>query len=213
MIGWEVLFGAAFGAAAGYGGARLAPRWMSKPPRPWEFYVAAAVNGLLVGLLAARHGLGSYFWAQILFVTVLTTASLVDLHDKILPDPLVAFGLVSGLLLLFVAPYAEKSWLQGIIGMFSAFAVLFILAIIVPGGMGMGDVKLAAVIGLFLGFPWAGMGLVLSFLAGGLVSALLLTLRIVGRKSAIPFGPWLALGSVLTVLYGQDIWLWYISLQ
>jgi leader peptidase (prepilin peptidase)/N-methyltransferase len=207
---WQVAAGAALGAGLGYGGARFAPRWLESGLRTWEPYLLAAVNGLLTALLAAAHPLDSYFWQHLLFISVLTTASLVDLHDRIIPNELVLFGLGAGLVLLFAAPYPEKSWTYALLGALAGFAFLLVLALIAKGGMGLGDVKLAAVIGLFLGLKWVMMGLVFAFLGGGLISAILLITRVVGRKSHIPFGPWLALGAIVTVLYGAQIWNWYM---
>ncbi|HYG57748.1 MAG TPA: A24 family peptidase [Symbiobacteriaceae bacterium] len=207
---WQVPAALALGAALGYGGGRLAPRWIvEKPMRSWEPYVLSAINGGLMALLAMAHPLDAYFWQHLIFISVLTTASLVDLHDRIIPNELVLFGLAAGGALLLLAPYPDKTWLQALIGAGAGFGFMLVLALIAPAGMGLGDVKLAAVIGLFLGFPWVGMGLVLAFLSGGLLSAVLLIARVVGRKNHIPFGPWLALGAILTILYGARIWSWY----
>jgi len=211
MIIWQVLVAVLLGAAVGYGGGRLAPRWIEeKPMAHWEPYVLAGVNGAVCGLLAASHPFGAYFWQQFVFISVLTTVSLIDLHDRIIPNEMVLFGLVAGLLMLFVLPYSQKGWVEGLSGGAGAFLGLLLIALIVPGGMGLGDVKLAAVIGLFLG-RWSAMGLLLAFLAGGLISGLLLAFKIVGRKSHIPFGPWLALGSIIAAIYGPQLWNWYMT--
>jgi leader peptidase (prepilin peptidase)/N-methyltransferase len=206
---WQTLAGVALGGALGYTGGWVSPRWLQKPPQRWETYALAAVTALLAGLLAHRYGLGGYFWQHLFFIAVLTTASLIDLHDKIIPNQLVLFGLGVGAVLLFAAPYADKSWIGALGGGAAGFGALFLLAILVKGGLGFGDVKLAAVIGLFLGIQWVAMGLMLAFLAGGLIGILLLVFRIVGRKDMIPFGPYLAFGAILTSIYGQQIWDWY----
>ncbi|HYF94157.1 MAG TPA: A24 family peptidase [Symbiobacteriaceae bacterium] len=211
MIIWQVAVAALLGGALGYGGGRLAPRWLEERPlRPWEPYLLAGVNGAVCALLAAAHPFGAYFWQQFVFISVLTTVSLIDLHDRIIPNEMVLAGLVAGLIMLALLPYPEKGWLEGVGGAAGAFAALLVIALIAPGGMGLGDVKLAAVIGLFLG-RWSAMGLLFAFLAGGLVSSLLLALRIVGRKSHIPFGPWLALGAIVAAIYGPTIWNWYMT--
>jgi len=75
----------------------------------------------------------------------------------------------------------------------------------------MGDVKLALIMGLFLGLNWIGMALIFAFLVGGILSAVLLLARRVGRKGHIPFGPFLALGAIVTVIWGWPIWVWYIG--
>lgn len=212
MMTWQTLAGALLGAALGYGGAGLAPRWMEKPPRSWELYAAAIINGLLAGLLAAGHPLDNYFWQNLIFLSILTTASLVDFHDRIIPNELVLFGLAAGTAMLFVIPMPGQTAMDTLLGAGAGFGFLLILALLVKGGMGLGDVKLAAVMGLFLGFPWVFMALVFSFLAGGCVGGGLMLLRVVGRKDHIPFGPWLALGAAITALYGPQIWSWYMGI-
>jgi len=209
---WQAAVGALLGAALGYGVGRLAPRWMEGQLRPGALYGAAVVNGVLTGLLAWGHGLDRYFWTQMPFFALLMLASLVDLHDRIIPNEVVVAGLALGTLLIFLAPYADRSWKLALGGAALSFGLLLLLALLVPGGMGLGDVKLAAVIGLFLGLKWVGMGLIFAFVAGGLISGVLLLTRRVGRKAYIPFGPFLALGSVVAALYGPQIWAWYTGL-
>ncbi len=208
---WQVALAALVGAALGYAGGWLSPRWLERKPKAWTLPVLAAVTGALTALLAAKHPLSSaYFWHHVLFIAILTTAAYVDLHERIIPNELVLFGLAAGLILVLVAGYAEKSFLQALIGGVTGFGFLFLLAVIVPGGMGMGDVKLMAVIGLFLGWPWIGLGLTLAFLAGGIASAGVMLMRLFGRKEKhIPFGPYLAIGAIATLVYGWEIWVWY----
>jgi len=210
---WQVLLAAALGALLGYGGGWLSPRWLKVRPQAWTLGALAAVNGVLTGLLAAQHPLGSaYFWHHLLFIAILTTAAYVDLHERIIPNELVLFGLGAGLLLLLVAGYPEKSFLQALGGAAAGFGFMYLLAVLVPNGMGYGDVKLMAVIGLFLGWPWIGMGLPLAFLAGGVASAVVIFMRLFKQQNRhIPFGPYLAIGAIATVLYGWEIWVWYTS--
>lgn len=210
---WQVVMATLIGGALGYAGGRLSPRWLKEqPPKDWAIYTLAVVNATFTALLAIQHPLSSaYFWHHLLFIAVLSTASFVDLHERIIPNELVLFGLVAGLVLLLAAPYPEKSWLHALYGGAAGFGFLLLLALLVPGGMGFGDVKLSAVLGLFTGIHYIGMGMIFSFLLGGLISAGLLVMRSVGRKQHIPFGPFLALGHIITVLYGWEIWLWYMN--
>ncbi|HEY8347600.1 MAG TPA: A24 family peptidase [Symbiobacteriaceae bacterium] len=212
MNGWQVAAGAAAGALLGWAGARVAPRWLTQRPEPWEAPLLAAVTGLLGALLAVEHPLDEYFWQQIFLIATVAVAALVDLHDRIIPNELVLFALSVGLAMLFVIPYPEKTWLQGLAGAAAGFGFLLLLALLARGGMGMGDVKLAGVIGLFLGIRWISMGLLIAFILGGLVGIFLLLVRRKGRKDEIPFGPFLALGAVITAIYGSAIWSWYIGM-
>jgi prepilin signal peptidase PulO-like enzyme (type II secretory pathway) len=91
------------------------------------------------------------------------------------------------------------------------FTLLLIITLIKPEGMGMGDVKLAALIGFVLGYPSVLLALFLSFTVGGLISGVLLIAKVIGRKDQVAFAPYLATGGILTMLYGQEILSWWFS--
>ena len=101
------------------------------------------------------------------------------------------------------------------VGMCALYLFYFVLRAVRPGGMGGGDVKLAGVIGIYLG--WLGWGSLAvgsfaAFLFGGLFGVGLLLLRRAGRKTAIPFGPWMILGAWTGVFTGEAIGRWYVDL-
>lgn len=208
----NVLVGAGVGGGLGYAGVRISPRWLSRPARRELQAGLIGCGVLLCGLLAATHGIGLYFWPNAIFLALLAVAAYVDLQDRIIPNELVIFGLGFGLIAMLALPRLTWGPAEALTGGLTGFGLLFGLALAVRGGMGLGDVKLAAVIGLFLGWPWVLMGLVMGFLSGGLVAGGLMAARRVGRKDVIPFGPFLALGAALTALYGPAIWTWYITL-
>jgi len=104
---------------------------------------------------------------------------------------------------------------QWAIGAFGASAFLLVAALVHPAGMGMGDVKLAGVLGAFLGFSgWAALvvGAFGAFVLGGVVSIVLLVLKRVSRKGGIPFGPWMIAGSWVGLVLGASIAASYLSL-
>lgn len=93
------------------------------------------------------------------------------------------------------------------------FGVLFLIALAYRGGMGMGDVKLGAFVGLILGYPKVALALFISFVLGGLVAGVLVAVGILRRKDPIAFGPFLAIGAVTAFLFGEPIlslWRWRI---
>ncbi len=92
-----------------------------------------------------------------------------------------------------------------------AFIIFFAIIMLFPAGMGGGDVKLAAVVGLLVGFPHVILALGLAMVSGGLLAIFLLLSRKMGRKDAMPFGPFLALSAVAVLLAGTDIVEWYQS--
>lgn len=99
------------------------------------------------------------------------------------------------------------SLLGGAVG----FVFLLIPALINPRGMGWGDVKMAALIGLVTGFPLILVSMVMGVVLGGLVAIVLLVLKIKKRKEAIPFGPFLSVATIATLLWGSDILRWYLG--
>lgn len=103
-------------------------------------------------------------------------------------------------------------WKEALIGSLVGGGFLFLLVVLSRGAaMGMGDVKLMAVLGLFLGWRNILLTLLLSFILGGIFGVFLLLLKRKGRKDAIPFGPWIALAAVVTILFGNEILAWYFQ--
>jgi len=100
----------------------------------------------------------------------------------------------------------------GITGGVTGFVLLLIPALVFRGGMGWGDVKMAGLIGLVVGFPLVFVSILGAILVGGLLAAILLLLGIKKRGEAIPFGPFLSLAAIATLLFGNDILSWYLGL-
>jgi leader peptidase (prepilin peptidase)/N-methyltransferase len=109
---------------------------------------------------------------------------------------------------LYPAPHAL---LGGIIGTLLAGAVFYGIAVASQGGMGGGDVKLAAMIGAFLGWQRVLVAIFLAVVGGGIVAVGLLLARRKGRKDPLPFGPFLALGGLLSALWGSTLLRWYLG--
>ena len=162
-----------------------------------------------------RFGAAWELPAFLLFLASLAAITAIDLEHYIIPNRVVYPTLFGGFGLLVVAAAAEGDWnalLHALIGSAVAWAFLLTLHLISPRSMGFGDVRLAAVLGLFLGWLSLGhvfLGLFLGFLLGAVLSVLLIALRLKGRKDHIPFGPFLAAGAVIAVLAGSTILAWY----
>ena len=109
-------------------------------------------------------------------------------------------------------PWPWLGIVNGVIGGAIGFVFLLIPALIYLGGMGWGDVKMAALIGLVVGFPLVLVALLMGVILGGLVAGILLLLKIKNRKEAIPFGPFLSLATIATLLWGSNILNWYLGL-
>ncbi len=129
---------------------------------------------------------------------------------------LLAFDSLSpGLLLpggLAFLPSDRPAILSGVIGGAAGFAFFLLVFLITPRGMGMGDVKLAGLIGLVTGWPMVVVALLIGILLGGLLALVLLAFRLKGRKDPIPYGTFLAIGPIITLFWGMNIFHWYQGL-
>lgn len=167
----------------------------------------AALTALTFGVLTLRFGVSWILPALLAFAASATVLTLVDLAEKRLPNAVVfpTLGVVG--VLLLPATWAGGTWwplLWAVAGAAGMFLLYFLLALIAPSGMGMGDVKLALVIGLVLG--WLGLsawlvGLLAAFVVGGLLAIIALVLRRVTLRGSIPFGPSMLMGALIAVLF------------
>lgn len=143
------------------------------------------------------------------FVTMLLAITLTDLERRIIPNKILLVGALAGLTL--AAATDPGSLPERAIATAAAGGLLFAVALAYPRGMGMGDVKLAAVMGLYLGRSVAP-ALLIAFAAGSLAGlALIARHGAAARKQAVPFGPFLALGGVIALFVGDQIVDWYLS--
>jgi leader peptidase (prepilin peptidase) / N-methyltransferase len=145
----------------------------------------------------------------LVFVATLATIVLTDLELRIIPNKVLIVSAVVGVVLAAVLD--PSSLPERAIAAAAAGGLLFAVALAYPRGMGLGDVKLAAVMGLYLGRAVAP-ALLIAFAAGSLVGlALIARHGAAARKRAIPFGPFLALGGLVGLLAGQQIVDWYLG--
>jgi len=182
-------------------GARISVRYPLVELGTAVLFVAAAVR------LGATWQLPAFcvFFASLLAISV------IDLDHYIIPNRVIYPTLAVTIPLLVVAAAAGGSWdhlRNAAIGGVAGFAVLLAIHVAVPRGMGFGDVRLAGVIGMMLG--WLGLrylflGLFLAFLLASVIGVALIAARLRSRKDAVPFGPFMALGAVLAVLWGRAI--------
>jgi len=143
------------------------------------------------------------------FVLLLVPIAFIDLDHRIIPNKLTGPGAV--LAVALVAALHPADLPEHLLAAAGAGGFLLAAAVAKPGGMGMGDVKLAAVMGLFLGRAVAP-ALFVALIAGSIVGMALMARRGLrdGRGTTIPFGPWLALGGVAGLFAGDAVVGWYL---
>lgn len=164
--------------------------------------IEAATAAAFAGVIAVR-GIDSGLLLELPFAAVLVAVAAVDLEHRIVPNkvllPAALWAVAAG---AFVAPgELPEQLIAGAI----AFVVLLVVALAYPGGMGMGDVKLVGVIGLYLGLAVVP-ALLVGFLAGSAVGVgLMIRYGSAARKRALPFAPFLALGGLVGLLAGSEL--------
>lgn len=152
----------------------------------------------------------SYFYYYLLYYLVIVSGLLVifvtDLKYRIIPDEILIVQIVSALFFQFIF---QTHMLLGNILTGIIFFLLFLLLVVVTRGrgMGLGDVKLAFVMGLILGFPKIIVAFYLSFLTGAVFSLILVLGRVKSLKGTIAFGPFLAMATTITLFYGDGLWI------
>ncbi len=174
-----------------------------------EPLVLELMTGLLFGLFAWHFGLD---WALPAFCVMgagLIALSWIDLRTKRLPRQIIYVTAVVGVPLLTLAAVVRheprRIWMM-LLGAACALAFMGLVYLLSRGGMGDGDVRLSPLLGAYLGWLNPGLvavGLFIGFLAGAVVGVAMMAAGRAGRKTAVPFGPFLALGTVIAVFVGQ----------
>lgn len=179
------------------------------------------VTGLLFAAVGLWCGLSWALPAFLYLAGVSVALALIDLDTQRLPDVLVLPSYPVGLVLLTLASWnpggAGDFWalVRAVIGCLAMFGIYLLIVLVYPRGMGLGDVKLAGVLGLYLG--WIGWGALVvgwfaAFLLGGVFGIALMSRGKAGRRTQIPFGPWMLLGAAVGLVAGQPVATWYLGL-
>jgi len=165
--------------------------------------VEALTAALCAGAVLSNHSAASIALSVVL-IRVVVPAALIDIEHRIIPNRITGLGAVLALAIgLALDPAGEP---ERLIAAAAAGGFLLIAALAYPGGMGMGDVKLAGVMGLFLGAAVAP-ALLIALVAGVLLGAVVIARKgaQAGRKTAVPFGPFLALGALPAIFVGHPL--------
>ena len=185
---------------------------MSISPR---YPLIEALTAVVFGIVGARFGADWALPAYLVFAASLIALSAIDLEHFRLPNRILLVTLYLGLPLLLLSAALQHEWhafRDALLGGATGLGLLLVVHLVSPRGMGMGDVKLAGVLGVFLGYLSYGhvfLGLFLGFASGAVIGMLLIATGVRSRKDHIPFGPFLASGALLCVFVGEPILRWY----
>ncbi len=173
------------------------------------------LTAALFAAAALRLGADPALPAFLVLMAALVAVSAIDLEHFIVPNRVVYPALFLSVPLLVAAAALDGEWrsLRGAaLGGLAAWGLLLVIHLVSPGGMGFGDVRLAGLIGVHLG--WLSLrhvvlGLFLGFLTAAVTGVALIATSVRTRKDKVPFGPFLALGAVLAILFGAPLIEWY----
>lgn len=188
-----------------YCGAAISPRYM---------LVELLTGGLFV-FLGTYYGLSGELFFMLVFAALFVAIFFIDLDHSIIPDELVIAGFINTAAYLGWLHFVEGtpvSLLDHGLGFLIGGGLYLFLAIITRGGMGGGDIKLMAMLGLWLGTGGVLWVVLLSSNIGAVVSLLLMALKIKSRKDFIPFGPFIVVSALLVMLYQSQMTGWLFGL-
>lgn len=197
---------------------------------PARIPIVEFVTGALFAALFLSFKLSPELWILLVYTSLLIVLFVTDLEHFILPNIVTYPGmLLAALIALLVTLFHYRlSWavffagsdfmslfnnflLSAVAGGLAGALLLFLVAVASRGGMGWGDVVLAGLLGLMAGFPMVFVALFTGVITGGMVAAVLLISGRKKRREMLPFGPFLCLGGLVTLLWGRQILGWYLS--
>ena len=181
---------------------------------PIQYPVVEFLTGIIYILIFLIYGLTLQSLIYIILASAVIIIAFIDLNKQIIPDVISLPGIVIGLILSFFVPYI--SFINSVLGVLVGGGIILVIglvgsAIFKKEAMGGGDVKLAAMIGAFLGWQYIIISLFLGFFLGALAGIFLILSKIKRREDIMPFGPFIALGSIITLLWSEKIIVWYIG--
>lgn len=184
-------------------------------PIAWRYPAVEALTGLLYVIVIAWFGWSAWAGASLLFVSALVVVTFIDLDHQIIPDEISLPGIVIGFLIALSG--VGPPWLDSLLGILLGGGTLWAVAagyewLRGQEGMGGGDIKLLAMIGAFLGWRAVLVTLMVGSLTGAVVGGARIAFRRADSQVPIPFGPFLAFGAFVALLFGEQLIDWYIGL-
>jgi len=180
-----------------------------KEPISARYPAVEATTGLLFGAAAYEFGMSLDLLHALVFISTLISLAVIDLEHRLLPNVIVGPAALAGLVLSILAD--PGGWWTYPLSAVAVAVALLGLALIYPAGMGMGDVKMGGLLGAFLG-PYAALAVFLGALLGAVSGGLLMAAGKMQRRSALPFGLFMAVGGAISLFVGPELWRLYMNL-
>ena len=181
-----------------------------KAPVSARYTVVELLGGMLALLSVYQYGFQWKALTVFAFFAVLTAVAFVDADTMEIPDGFVIAAALVGVISIFVFP--EISLVSRLIGIVCVSGPMLLLAMLIAGGFGGGDIKLMAACGIFMGWKISLLAMFFAALAGGAYGVILMARKKAGRKSQFAFGPFLCVGMAAAFLWGEKILNWYLGM-
>ncbi|WP_042146554.1 A24 family peptidase [Paucisalibacillus sp. EB02] len=167
-------------------------------------------TGYLFALSYVHYGLTIELITSLLLVSMLVIITVSDIKYMLIPNKILLFFLPFFIIMRVIQPH--DPWWSPIVGAIIGFGIIAIIIFVSRGGMGAGDMKLFAVLGIVLGTKNVLLAFFLSCLIGSVVGIVLLATKIINRKQPVPFGPYIVIATLITYFYGENLINWYVNL-
>lgn len=180
-----------------------------KSPISVRYPAVEALTGVLFAAAVYEFGIGVTLLSALVLICVLVVLAGIDLEHRLLPNAIVAPAALAGLALSVIQDPAR--WWVYLASSLAVAGGLLALALAYPGGMGMGDVKMGGMLGVFLG-PYAALAVFFGAVLGTLTAGVLMAAGKMDRRYPLPFGVFMSVGAVVTLFFGPDLWGLYTNL-
>jgi len=177
-----------------------------------EYPFMEFITGLLFALLYLKFGFSFYLIKYIIFTCLILVIGVIDLKTQDVYLSVTLTGFIFGAVIILIEKIIyNQSLIDSLLGALIPAAIISLIVFITKS-MGEGDIEIAALCGLFIGFKLSILMILLSFVLGALIAWVLILFKIKDRKDYMAFGPYIALASFLAIMWGNDIILWYFLL-
>ena len=185
-----------------------------RSPISFRYVIVEALTGAMFVLASWYYGFGFLLVSRLAFGSALIVLFAIDLEHHVLPNVITLPGIVVGFAFSF---FAEPGWFESLIGIVLGGGALWAVAeayfrLRHEEGLGMGDVKMLAMIGAFVGWKLTLVALMVASVSGSIIGLVLVATKRGGMKYALPFGTFLALGAAAAATVGPDLLNWYLGL-
>ena len=169
----------------------------------FQYPLVESITAFLFLLTFLKYGLNTEFIIYILLISSLICVSFIDFRYQIIPNEITFVFIPLGL--IFSLIFKHMIFMNSLLGLIIPSGLLLLIAFIYKSGMGIGDVKLIGMIGVFLGWKFALISIFIGALVGSIYGIYIMFIGKGNRKTRIPFGPFISLGAVIMILYGNNL--------